>query len=128
MVVLLILIYFLIRGGHRTFSSPNQIGNHSPNMALHQPVTINSKQSYSYNLMLTSNELSSLPNHLPRTSTQSILETNSSTNEDDTLILQCSTSSNDDDYQHDLNSTDNDESHTTQYQQILTPTSTFIYV
>ena len=112
MVVILILIYFLIRGGHRTFSSPNQIGNHSPNMALHQPVTINSKQSYSYNLMLTSNELSSLPNHLPRTSTQSILETNSSTN----------------DYQHDLNSTDNDESHTTQYQQILTPTSTFIYV
>lgn len=85
---------------------------------------MNSKISYGYNLILQSNDL----NNLPRTSTQSNLETLSSHNEDETLILQCSTtSSNDDDYQHDLNSTDNEESHPAQYQMIK-PTPTFIYV
>ncbi len=46
--------------------------------------------------------------------------------EDETLILQCSTSSNDDDYQHDLNSTDNEESH--QQFQMMTASPTIIYV
>lgn len=134
-LVILILIYFLIRGGHRSFSTSNQIGNHSSGIVSnpHHSTTI----SYGYNRISKSNELNPHSiNPLPRTSTQSIIETNSSTNEleritfdeDDTLILQCSTSSNDDDYQHELNSTDNDESHPTQYQQILAPTSTFIYV
>lgn len=98
--------------------------------------------------MLKSNDMinDSTLNHLPRTSTQSILNTNSSNNEleritfdeDDTLILQCSTtSSNDDDYQQELNSIDNDESQQQQQQQpsssysqfpMITTPPTIIYV
>jgi hypothetical protein len=92
--------------------------------------------------MFLSNDRTNNPtlNHLPRTSTHSNIGTNSSNNElepitydeDDTLILQCSTSSNDDDYQHELNSTDNEESHQqhlshSQFQMII-PSPTIIYV
>lgn len=111
---------------------------------------MNSKLSYGYNLMLKSNDLinNTTLNHLPRTSTQSILVTNSSNNElepmtfdeDDTLILQCSTTtSNDDDYQQELNSLDNEESQQQQQQQqsssasysqfqMIKPSPTIIYL
>jgi hypothetical protein len=80
-------------------------------------------------------------NQIPRTSIQSIMGTNSSNNElepitydeDDTLILQCSTaSSNDDDYQHELSSIDNEESHQQQLShsqfQMMTGSPIIIYV
>jgi hypothetical protein len=92
--------------------------------------------------MFISNDRTSNPplNHLPRTSTHSNIGTNSLNNElepitydeDDTLILQCSTSSNDDDYQHELNSTDNEESHQQKLShsqfQLINPPPTIIYV
>jgi hypothetical protein len=91
-------------------------------------------------MLITSEMNNPKLNQLPRTSSQSIIATNSSNNEleripydeDDTLILQCSTTSNDDDYQHDLNSLDNEESHqqqTTHSQfQIIKGSRTIIYV
>jgi len=84
-------------------------------------------------------------NSIERTSTHSIIGTNTTGtsssnnelepltwNEDDTLILHCSTSSNDDDYEHEIISTDNDESHQQQSShpqfQIITGPPTIIYV
>jgi len=140
-LVILILLFFLLRGGHRSFSSTNQISNRSPNISHHQTI-IHSRSTYGYNLMFISNDRTNNPalTHLPRTSTHSNIGTNSSNNElepitydeDDTLILQCSTSSNDDDYQHDLNSTDNEESHQQQLShsqfKMIIPSPTIIYV
>ena len=124
----------------------------------HQTIT-HSKSSnifYKYGFMSISNELNhskqilSSSNHNPltsleRTSTHSIIGTNTTRtsssnnehepitwNEDETLILQSSASSNDDDYEHEIISTDNDESHQQQVShqqfQMITGTPTIIYV
>ncbi|CAM2729948.1 unnamed protein product [Rotaria socialis] len=129
---------------------------HSPILSHHPPI-INSKStsmfSYQYDLMLLSKDmknakpiLSSSSNipmaSIEQTSTHSIIGTNTTGtssinnehepitwNEDDTLILQCSTSSNDGDYEHEIISTDNEESHHHPPQlQMATGPPTIIYV
>ncbi|CAF3477086.1 unnamed protein product [Rotaria sp. Silwood1] len=161
-LIIIILIFILLKSGRRSISSSNQLSNvnqYSPKLS-HHPTIINSKSSsmfsYQYDLMLIPNDMKntkqklSSSSNIPltsteQTSTHSILGTNTTGtnsinnelepitwNEDDTLILHCSTSSNDGDYEHEVISTGNEESHqqqsSQQQYQMITGPPTIIYV
>ena len=142
-LIILILIFILLRGAHRSRSSANQLPSthpHSPKMA-HHSSTMNFKPSnlYSYvkyDLISKSNENHTFKqgsSSMEQASTHSMIRTNTTTTgtsssnhelepatwttEDDMMLHGSVSSGNDVDVDHDISSSDLDESHRQQLSQ-----------
>ncbi|CAF1244469.1 unnamed protein product [Adineta ricciae] len=142
-LIILILIFILLRGAHRSRSSANQIPptHHLPPKIAHHSSTMNFKPSnlYSYvkyDLMAKSNDNHTFKqgsSSVEQASTHSMIRTNTTTTgasssnhelepgtwtTEDEMILHGSISSgNDVDVDHDISSSDLDESHRQQLSQ-----------